>query len=79
MLIDFKIIETPVFGNITITADTQINNLMADEVVVAEKVTVRLFGTIEKTLVLKEKSIVIFHGTINGEIINEGGELIQYK
>jgi len=79
MSTDFKIIDDFVRGNITISADTQINNLDADEVIVTEKVTVRMFGKIKNLLVVKQGSTVIFHGTINGEVKNEGGEFIHYE
>lgn len=72
---NFKIIDTQVNGSITIAVNTQINNLNADEVIVAENVMARLFGQINKTLTLKKGSRVILHGTIYGNVNNEGGEL----
>ena len=76
---DFKIIYEEINGNVDITANTQINNLRADKVVVSENVKARLFGTIKKTLVLKKGSVVILHGTIYGDVKNEGGELSLYQ
>jgi hypothetical protein len=76
---NFKIIETPVTGNIEITVDTQINHLDADTVIVAENVKARLYGTIHTKLILRKDSSVVLHGTIYGDLHNEGGELNIYE
>lgn len=75
----FKIIETQVNGTVTISVDTQINNLNADEVFVKENVKARLFGKIHKSLTLKKGAVVILHGTIYGAVHNEGGELSLFE
>jgi hypothetical protein len=74
----FKIINEDVSGNVDITVNTQINNLNADEVTVAENVTARLFGNIQKLLILKKDSKVFLHGHISGNIKNEGGDLTVF-
>jgi hypothetical protein len=70
----FKVIQELTKGNITVTTDTQYNNLDADKVVVEENVSVRIYGKV-KTLVLKKNSEVIIHGIIHGDVQNEGGEI----
>jgi hypothetical protein len=76
---ELKIINEEVKGKVTITINSQINLLNAEEVVVEENVTARLFGTVHKLLVLKKGSTVYFHGQINGEFLNEGGELTIFE
>ena len=68
----YKIIQNA-SGNVELIADTQINSLNADKVVVFEKVSARLFGDIHKLLVLKKGSQVFLHGRILGDVKNEGG------
>lgn len=79
MTSNFKVIYEEINGNVDITVNTQINNLRADKVIVGENVSARLFGTIKKTLVLKKGSRVILHGTISGDVKNEGGELSLFE
>ena len=78
-MVDFKIVSVKTVGNITISANTQFNNIQADKVTVSENTTARLYGTIKDSLVLKKNSKVYLHGTIKGEVVNEGGELILFK
>lgn len=75
---EYKIIEKQVTGNIEITSDTQINDLNADTVTIAENVKARLYGVIHTKLILRKDSSVILHGTIYGDLQNEGGELSLY-
>lgn len=76
---DFRIIRIITKGTITIKQNVQYNNIQAERVTVNENITARLYGSIHKSLVLKKGSKVYLHGTLNGEIINEGGELILFK
>jgi hypothetical protein len=71
---DFKVIEKPVRGNIIITMDTQINDLDALDVTVAENTQARLYGKIRRSLTIKKGASVILHGSLDGAVKNEGGE-----
>ena len=72
---ELKIIEKVIEGDFDIAVNMQINHLRAETVVVHKNITARLYGTISKLLVLKKGSSVMLHGSVSGEIQNEGGEL----
>jgi len=72
---EFKIIHKEVVGKVEISVNMQIHNLKADEVTVCENITARLFGSIQKKLILKKGSKVFLHGVLFGDVKNEGGEL----
>jgi len=76
---EFRIVHNEVTGEVIIKENTQFNNLKAYTVTVSEGVTTRLFGSIEKLIILKKDSKVYFHGKLNAEIQNEGGELNYFK
>lgn len=71
---DLKIIDSLVTKELAINEDSQYNNLDADKVVVAENVVVRIFGTV-KDISLKKNSRIYIHGTIKGNVLNDGGEI----
>jgi hypothetical protein len=73
--INFKVISSPIVGDVHIKENTQFNSVEADTIIVSENVTARLFGTIKKLIVLKPGSKVLLHGRVHGDIKNEGGEL----
>ena len=76
---ELRIIEREITGTLTVTRDSQYNNLNAAIVIVEKNVTARLFGTISKQLVIKKGACVYLHGSIAGKIENEGGEFYPYK
>ncbi len=75
---EYKIIETKATGNIKVNGNSQYNHLNADTVTVEENVIARLFGTINTKLIIKKGARVYLHGTLRGELQNEGGELFKY-
>jgi hypothetical protein len=76
---ELRIINREIEGELIINLDSQYNNLKAEIVIVKENVTARLFGTISEQLVIKSGACVYLHGSITGNIENEGGELFIYK
>jgi hypothetical protein len=78
-LYNFKVITTPVSGEVHIKENSQFNKLEADTVVVNENITARLYGSVKKTLVLKPGSVVVLHGRLHGSIKNEGGEFQNFE
>ncbi|MES2566917.1 MAG: hypothetical protein V4565_08620 [Bacteroidota bacterium] len=73
-----KIIDSIVTGNLFITADTQYNNVTADNVVIEENIKARIYGEIKKDITLNKGSKLYLHGNYHGEIINNGGEIEVY-
>ncbi|MGZ3919327.1 MAG: hypothetical protein ACXVC7_03500 [Bacteroidia bacterium] len=76
---NFKVVDAETKGEVTITIDTQYNNIKATKVIITEDVTARLYGDIMEKLILKKGARLYLHGTILGEIENEGGELYLFK
>ena len=76
---ELRIIEREIEGNLIITLDSQYNNLKAEIVIVKENVIARLFGTVSKQLIIKKGARVYLHGSVAGQIDNDGGELFIYK
>ncbi|MGZ3898859.1 MAG: hypothetical protein ACXVO9_05815 [Bacteroidia bacterium] len=76
---NFKVVDAETKGEVTITIDTQYNNIKATKVIITEDVTARLYGDIMEKLILKKGARLYLHGTVHGEIENEGGELYLFK
>ncbi|MGZ4097740.1 MAG: hypothetical protein ACXVNM_02600 [Bacteroidia bacterium] len=76
---NFKVVDAETKGEVTITIDTQYNNIKATKVIITEDVTARLYGDIMEKLILKKGARLYLHGTVLGEIENEGGELYLFK
>jgi hypothetical protein len=74
---NLRIINEEGVGNIKISESCQYNKINADKVVVAENVTVRLFGTVN-TVIVHKGAKLFFHGLINGNVENKGGEIYIY-
>ena len=75
----FRVVDAETKGEVTITRDTQYNNINASKVLIEEEVTARLYGTVTEKVILKKGSRLYLHGAILGEIENEGGELYLFK
>lgn len=75
---DTKIIEREITGDVRITESSQYNNMNADHVIVAEGITVRLFGVVHKKLTIGKGARVHLHGTMAGVVEDNGGELYKY-
>ena len=72
---ELEVIEKEIEGDILITKTAQYNNLRAANVTVAENVVARLYGTINKDLVIKRGARVYLHAAVLGKIKNDFGEL----
>ncbi|MBA3664621.1 MAG: hypothetical protein H0W61_10480 [Bacteroidetes bacterium] len=70
---EIKIIRKEVKGIVKISSNSQYNNIQAQEVHIAEGITARLYGTVHSAVYLKKGSALYLHGSLKGEIINEGG------
>jgi hypothetical protein len=75
---DFKIVQKEVIGNVTIKKNTQFNNINAENVLISKNIIARLFGTVTN-VILKEGSKLYLHGIINGNVQNEGGEILVFN
>lgn len=71
----FKIVRKYTRGNIVIKQDTQFNNIDAENVTIEKNVTARLYGNIQKRLILKKGAKIFLHGILYGDISDEGGEV----
>lgn len=78
MNISYNIIQREATGDLNITENSQYNNVRADNVLVSEDVTVRMFGTISGKLSIGKGARVYLHGTLAGELDNRGGEFYRY-
>lgn len=74
-----KVIENLNIVDLEVNFPSQYNSITAENVVVRENITVRFFGTINKSLTLRKGSEVYLHGALNGKLINEGGKLHHYS
>ncbi len=75
---DLKLIQDTVSGHVIIKENSQYNNIKAEKVVVAEDVTVRLYGSVTD-VVIKKGATVYIYGEISGNVENEGGEIHIYR
>lgn len=75
---EYKILEHEVTGDVRITESSQYNNINANNVIVADGITVRLFGTVRGKMIIGKEARVYFHGSIPGLVENQGGELFKY-
>ena len=73
-----EIINSQVTGDITVSSDTQYNNVFADNVIVLENVTTRLYGEINNDITINKGSILYLHGKHHGKIIDNGGTIHIY-
>lgn len=74
---DLKLISGEITGLIHIKENSQFNCIKADMVILAENVTVRLFGSVGD-IVLKKRSLVFVHGAVTGKVENRGGDIHIY-
>lgn len=74
-----KIVSEQITGEVSVKVDTQYNNFIGENVIVAENILARFYGVIMKDLVLKKGAIVYLHGKLHGKLINEGGTLYVFE
>ncbi|MDQ3046432.1 MAG: hypothetical protein M3R27_02710 [Bacteroidota bacterium] len=74
----YNTVDKLITGCITIEKNIQFNNVEADEVVIEPNVTARLFGKIKERLVLKQGATLYLHGSIHGNVENNGGTIIVF-
>ncbi len=74
-----KIIGAQVRGDVLVDSDTQYNNIMGENVTVAENIMARFYGIILKNLIIKKGATVYLHEKFQGELINEGGILYLFS
>ena len=71
---DLKLITDEIKGLITITQDSQYNNVKADTVILSKNVKARLFGQVTE-VVLNPGSLLYIHGSVTGKVANNGGTI----
>ena len=74
-IMELKIIKKKVKGTIIVEQDTQYNDVDADDVIIENGVTARMYGNINGMLILKPSSRLFLHGIHFGDIENKGGEI----
>jgi len=73
-----RIVDEKTVGDLIIETDTQYNDLDAGTVVVNANVTARLYGIINKDIIIKRGSKVYIHGKLRGQVVDQGGEVYIY-
>jgi hypothetical protein len=68
-----KIKTEQVTGDLYILSDAQYNDVLANNVIVKDNVTTRIYGLIKKDLTVGKNALVYLHGKIRGNITNNGG------
>ncbi len=63
-----------VSGDIVIAEDSQYHKVHNANIIVEPNVTVRIFGSI-KDLHIKKNATVYLHGSLSGNLVNNGGLL----
>lgn len=71
----FKVINAKVTGKVIVKENTQFNNIDAESVIVEKDIIARLYGNIQKLLILKKGAKIFLHGVLYGDVNNEGGEV----
>jgi membrane protease subunit (stomatin/prohibitin family) len=73
-----KIISEQIIGDLTVISNGQYNNIIGENVIVAENIMTRFYGIINKNLTIKKGATVYLHGNFFGKLINEGGILYVF-
>ncbi|MCW3076950.1 MAG: hypothetical protein JWO32_1559 [Bacteroidetes bacterium] len=77
---EYKIISEQIDGKeVHIRENSQYNNIQADHVCIYEGVRARLFGHVKTQITIKKGAKLFIHGTISGNIINEGGRIYHFE
>lgn len=74
-IMELKIVKKKVKGNIIVEEDIQYNDVEAEDVIIENGVTARMYGNINGILILKPGSRLFLHGKHFGDIENKSGEL----
>jgi len=61
--------------DITFSQNAQLKALVAKNITVIENICVKFYGIIRGDLILKKGSKMFLHGSLYGNLVNEGGEL----
>lgn len=69
-----QIITHKIKGDVTISENTELLGMIVGNVRVIDSIF-ELDGTVVGNLILEENCIVNLHGTVNGHVINQGGDL----
>lgn len=69
---NLKLIQHQTTGLVHIKENSQFNCIQSDMVILSENIKARLFGQIGD-IILKKGSSVFVHGTVTGNIENQGG------
>lgn len=72
-------IEGKLERNITIDEDTILKGMIVGDVVVLGSAEFVLRGMMEGNLSIRENTTVYLNGTVNGDVINNGGSLEVYE
>jgi hypothetical protein len=72
------IIKDKITGNLVIKKSGQYHNVEVDNLVIEADTTARVFGTIRKSISIKPRATIHFHGRFSGTIINDNGNIHLY-
>jgi hypothetical protein len=74
-----EIITNKVTGDLVIDKDVQYQDVEVDTLIVEDNKTVRVFGIVQKLILIKKNATVYFHGKLNGKVVNEGGQFHVFE
>lgn len=75
---EVEIINEKSTGDLIINADTQYNDVLADNVTVKEDVTTRIYGVIKNSLTVEKGAMIFLHGKAPMKIINNDGTVYVF-
>jgi hypothetical protein len=71
-------INSRIREDLVVLVDTQFNDLLSENITVIEGVTIRIYGIVQKKLIVEKNAVVYLHGKVLGEIINNGGTVYVF-
>ncbi len=71
----FKIINQKITGKVIVKENTQFNDIDAESIIVEKNIIARLYGNVQKLIILKKGAKIFLHGILYGNVNNEGGEI----
>jgi len=71
---NLNLVQEEITGSLTITQNTQYNNVDADSIILEKNVTARIYGN-TNTVILKEGSVLYLHGKSPAKVENTRGTL----
>jgi hypothetical protein len=74
-----KTILEKITGNIIVNENTTFHNAFVESIIVEKGITARLYGSVDKEIVVKENAIAYLHGPLLGKVNNQGGTIYVFR